>query len=337
MMILRIIGIMIAAVVILFVAWWIWTGGITRGLKIGYYLGDPYAFITGSTTGGLFTLPGQSAMIPDTPDTIDVAYQDTGNPNYGVSTADQLNALQNQYSELSAEAKDPKNFGNPSPYQNKITFGQSNAQDSSSASEYVTLQASFANTAPISLAGWSLQSAVTGVRIALPQAAPQFVSGVGNNVAPVTLSAGSVAYVVSGPSPVGVSFRENSCTGYLAELQVFTPELNKTCPSPSDELSLNAQNISQFGDACVDYARSLPQCHFPGLDQKPAGISDACASFLLNRFSYNGCVYAHKIESDFYQPSWRLYLGSGANIWRDTHDVVRLLDDQGRTVDVLQY
>jgi hypothetical protein len=334
-MVLRIIGIILVALVVMYAAYWVWTGGISRGIHIGNYLGNPISIFTGSSTGGVLSLPGQSEMIPQAPDTIDVGTD--ANADSGLTTQDQLSALQNQYDQLSAEAKDPKNFGNPSPYKNQVTFGMNNAQDSSAKNEYVTIQASFANTAPISLAGWSLQSAVTGVRVALPPAASQFISGVNNTASSVSLSPGAVAYIVTGPSPVGVSFRENICTGYLAELQTFTPDLNKTCPAPADELSLNAQNIQQFGDACVDYARTLQQCHFPGLDQKPAGISDACSSFLLNRFSYNGCVYAHKIDSDFYQPSWRLYLGSGAGIWRDTHDVIRLLDDKGRTVDVLTY
>jgi len=334
-MIMRILGFLIALLVILFVAYWILSGGLSRGIKFGSHLDNPFSIFTSTTTGGEIRLPGQ----PSSPiDTIDISGVDTLSEDNGApSTQDQLNALQNQYDELSAEAKDPRNFGNPSPYKNQVTFGLQDVQESSPAAEYLTLQASFANTAPISLAGWSLQSAVTGVRVPIPQAATQFVSGVLNNVGSVALTPGSTAYVVSGPSPVGVSFRENKCTGYLAELQTFVPQLNTTCTLASDDLSLNAQNISQYGDACLDYAKSLPQCHFPGLDQKPAGISDACANFLLNRFSYNGCVYAHKNDSDFYQPNWRVYLGSGVQLWRDTHDVVRLLDNQGRTVDVLTY
>jgi hypothetical protein len=119
-------------------------------------------------------------------------------------------------------------------------------------------------------------------------------------------------------------------------LQAFTPALDTECPAASDELSLSAQNISQYGDACLDYARTLPTCHFPGKDPRP-NVTDACANFLLNRLSYNGCTYAHRAESGFYKSTWRLYLASGVNLWRDTHDVVRLLDDQGRTVDVLTY
>src|SRR6185436_19828976 len=82
----------------------------------------------------------------------------------GVSSSERLSELQRQYDELYAKVKDPKNFGNPSPYKGKIAFGRSASQESAPAEEYLLLEASYSNTAPISLAGWSLQSAVTGTR-----------------------------------------------------------------------------------------------------------------------------------------------------------------------------
>jgi hypothetical protein len=335
-MILRILGFLIGATILLFIAYWVYSGGFSNSLKLVHGLDNPFTLLSSTSTGGALHLPGQPDSLVDT---INTTEGDTGSVDGGdssLSAQDQLSALQNQYDQLSAEAKDPKNFGNPSPYRNQVTFGDQDAQAGTPDSEYLTLQAGYANTAPISLAGWSLQSAVTGARIVLPQAAPEFVSGVLNNVASVSLSAGSMAYIVSGPSPVGVSFRENICTGYLAELQKFTPELNLACPLASDELSLNAQNIANFGDTCIDYAKSLSQCHFPGLDTRP-DVTDVCENFLLTRLSYNGCMYAHRNDSNFYSSVWRLYLASGVPLWRDTHDVIRLLDAQGRTVDVLTY
>jgi hypothetical protein len=336
-MILRILGVTIAGMLILYVAYWIWSGGLSRGFKLASFLDNPFTLWSSSTTGGALRLPGQPDELVDTIDLstygIGGTLDSTGD---GVSAQDKLDALQNQYESISSQARDPRNFGNPSPYKDQIRLGNHTAQNSSPTTEYITLEVGFNTTAPISLAGWSLQSAVTGVRLVLPQAAPQFVSGVLNNVSYPTLSSGSAVYVISGPSPVGVSFRENICSGYLGELQTFVPELNRSCPLASDELTLNAQNISNFGDSCVDYVQTIPQCHFPGLDS-PGNVSTSCAQFVLNRLSYNGCVYAHKNERDFNTGAWRLYLGSGVNLWRDTHDVVRLLDDQGRTVDVISY
>ncbi len=334
-MILRILGWLLFLIIILFIGYWIYTGGLTRSINIARSLDNPLGFFTSSSTfGGTITLPGQ----PDTLfNGIDITQgSDFNGRAAGLNQEAQLNALQQQYDELYAKVKDPRNFGNPSPYRDKVTFGIGNPQDGTPANEFLILQANYSNTAPVSLSGWSLQSAVTGVRIALPPAAPNFISGILNTVQQVALSPGGSAVVVSGTSPVGVSLRENICTGYLGDLQNFTPELNRECPSASDELALNAQNISTYGDACIDYARTVPTCHFPGKDPKPS-VSDACANFLLNRLSYNGCAYAHRAETSFYKNTWRLFLASNVNLWRDTHDVIRLLDEESRTVDVLTY
>src|SRR6185369_15010568 len=130
-MILRILGILAATAVILFIAYWIWSGGISRALQFGGHFGNPLSALSGTTTGGILRLPGQ----PESPiDTIDISGgEDATQSDTGLSTQDQLNAYQNQYDQLSAEAKDPKNFGNPSPFKNQVTFGMQNAQDSSPA------------------------------------------------------------------------------------------------------------------------------------------------------------------------------------------------------------
>ena len=334
-MILRIIAILFAGLIILYIAYWVWTGGISRGIHLANFLDNPFNVLMGSTTGSILNLPGQPTVTG--PSTIDTSGDGgTGVAVNTLTTSEELSNLQDQYQQLSTAAKDPRNFGNPSPYKNKISFGLGDPQESSASIEYVTLAASYANSAPISLAGWTLQSAVTGLRTPLPHAAPGFVTGIVNTLQYPSLEPGATAYVVSGTSPVGVSIKENICTGYLAELQTCTPELSKQCPLGTDEMPLNAQNVANFGDGCIDYARSLPQCHFPGLDPKPS-VTDACSNFLLNRMTYNGCVAAHRNDINFYTGSWRLFLGSNAQLWRDTHDVIRLLDDQGRTVDVLTY
>jgi hypothetical protein len=335
-MIVRILTVLLICIIILFIGYWIFTGGLSRSISIARGLDNPLNFFFSTTTGGAIRLPGQ----PDSPiDFIDVTQMEKG-PGYrqgGPVTQNQLDVLESQYQELLAQAKDPRNFGNPSPYRNQVTFGISTAQEKSPASEYVTLQAGYGNTAPISLAGWSLQSAVTGVRVALPQAASSFISGILNQTQPVSLAAGGSAIVMTGASPVGISFRENKCSGYLGELQTFVPELPRSCPTGAEELPVNGPNVANFGDVCVDYIQRVPTCHFPGKDPAPAGISTNCLKFVVDRLSYNGCVYAHRVDSNFYSGTWRLYLTSSTQLWRDTHDVVRLLDDQGRTVDVLSY
>src|SRR6185295_18661707 len=108
--------------------------------------------------------------------------------------------------------------------------------------------------------GWSLQSAVTGTRASLPQTgAEMFVAGSVNHGVPIYLDPGTSAFIVSGISPVGISLRENVCTGYLAQLQHFSPGLDTACPDPSDMLPMTADNLRIYGASCVDYVQSLPR------------------------------------------------------------------------------
>lgn len=333
-MIARILTIVFVALIIIYIGYWIFTGGLSRAIGIAKSLDNPlniFGPIGTSTSGEFIRLPGQpDQLLPGIDITEYSAFSDDQ------STRDKLDALQDQYDQLYAQAKQAKNFGEPSPHRGEVKFGYNTATENSVAAEFVTLEANYQNTAPVSLAGWTLQSAVTSVRVPLPQAAPLFIGGVLNAASPVTLSPGEQAIVVSGRSPVGVSFRENKCTGYLNELQSFVPQLERNCPVPADDLSITAENIRAYGDECIDYAKNLAQCHFPGLDQAPSVLPD-CKALLLNRFSYNGCVQSHKLDTGFQSKTWRLYFGVGTNLWRDTHDVVRLLDEEGRTVDVLTY
>lgn len=333
-MIARILVIVFVCMMLVLIGYWIFTGGLSRAIGIAKGLDNPlnlFGPVGTSTTGEFIHLPGQPDVLLQGADISEY----TGTSD-SASTQDRLNALQDQYDQLYAEAKKAKNFGDPSPHRGEVTFGYNTATENSASSEFVTLGANYQNTAPVSLSGWTLQSAVTNIRVPLPQATSLFVGGVLNAASPVSLSPGESAIVVSGRSPVGVSFRENRCTGYLDELQTFVPQLEHSCPLPQEDLPLDADNIRIYGDECIDYVKTLRQCHFPGLDTAPA-VSPACKEFLLNHFSYNGCVQSHKLDSGFSGKAWRMYLGVGTNLWRDTHDVVRLLDAEGRTVDVLTY
>src|SRR3989344_1589368 len=104
---------------------------------------------------------------------------------------------------------------------------------------FIQLPASDINSASVSIAGWSLQSAVSGARAAVPQAAPLFVLGIVNSVQGISLEPGASVVLTTAASPVGTSFRENRCIGYLNELQIFTPELSGSCPTPSEALPMN--------------------------------------------------------------------------------------------------
>ena len=326
-----VIWILIAAAIIFFIVWAL-TGGIGRALKTGKSMLSPGEFFSGNASGTSFTLPWRSELASSTIDTADESFSSPLTGDGGQTPTD---GTQDGYDQLSLESKRVKMFGNPSPHVGKIAFSSNAATETDPSQEYLYIHN--ASSESISLSGWSLQSVYSPGRIPIPQAAPILVTGSVNALEPVILRSGGSAFLVSAPSPVGASFRENKCTGYLAQFQEFTPPLNQNCPEPASLLPVSESALRTFGDTCIDYVRGIAVCTFPTSSEVPASITPACRAFVLNNFSYNGCVATHSAESDFGSDIWRVYLGSRADLWRDTHDVIRLLDETGRTVDVLTY
>ena len=313
---------------------WLLTGGWGKITHGGINFANPIdiIFFHGTTTGGHLVLPWQLSITqgPDISQYVDEANRETGN------TSSDIESTQDQYSAPPSQPQELQTFGNPSPYRGKVLLGAGAVTESNIHSESIELRASSQNTTPVAMTGWTLQSAVTGVRMNIPPAASPFLMGVVNAVDPLSLAPGEDAIVVSGPSPVGVSFRENICTGYLQQFQNFTPPLNDSCPDPSDAFPASPENIQKYGDSCFDFVRSLPHCTFPN-KSIPSGLSQSCVSFVLNTYNYSSCVSAYRQRPDFKLDTWRIYLSSGVELWRNTHDIIRLLDAQGRTVDVVSY
>lgn len=261
-------------------------------------------------------------------------------PGYSEHAAlnDAYGDVSDEYRDLEKRAEEAKVFGTPSPYAKAVYISNASrsAQNESPSSEYISIAAAYGNSKPIAVTGWSLQSVISGVRVYIPSGVSPFLLGSLNTASPIQLEPGVSAIVMTGSSPTGVSFRENKCSGYLEQFQAFTPSLSQNCPSPGQEMPLNASNLSAYGATCVDFVQSLPACRFyTGF--LPQGATPACNAFIGERISYNGCVKEHRIDSDFFENVWRVYLDSPAELWRNSHDVIRLLDAEGRTVDVLTY
>lgn len=331
-MVRRVLLILLAFMVVALVVLWLFAGGASAVARTARTLTNPIALIfgNGTSTGFSITLPWQ-VDFPRGPD-ISSFVESAQSGDVG-QTPEEYAA---QYEALNARAESIRTFGNPSPYVGKITLRGSAPNEESSAQEYIELHAPRSNDTSINITGWSLQSAVSGLRFFIPPAAPIFVLGTLNNTEPVYLEPGTTAIVVSGTSPVGISFRENMCSGYLNELQRFTPELGSLCPAASDMLTKTPDSLRIYGAACFDYVQTIPECHFPGT-AFPSNLSAPCRTFLANTFSYNGCVIANRYNPSFPQSQWRLYINARAELWDNAHDIIRLLDAQGHAVDVLTY
>lgn len=228
-------------------------------------------------------------------------------------------------------------FGSPSPYRGKVSLYHyvSGAGSTNPNNESVTISVSQNAGTVVDLTGWTIQSEASGNAAVIPKGTETPTSGTVNPVQDIVLSPGTSAHVSSGRSPIGASFRENKCIGYFGQYQTFTPALPLNCPTPKEEFASFYGSAYIRDDACVSYVNSLGRCETQL--SPPVGVSSDCQSFLVNHLNYNGCVDAHKNDSDFQGNTWRVYLGRTTPLFRTQHEVVKLLDKDGKTVDAFSY
>lgn len=240
---------------------------------------------------------------------------------------------------IAKQAEAAKYFGDPSPKRGQVTIQSSHIYTSGVRkveNESITIKSSPSNTAPVNITGWSIASAVSGKRKIIPPGTRTYKLGAVPEIEEVNLSPGNFAIINSGHSPVGVSFQTNICSGYLTQFQSFSPNLTNSCPSPSSELPNTLENLQTYGAECIDFVAGLPSCTYH-IGSLPENINASCKSFVTNALSYNSCVDRYRWQSDFFGNKWRIYLENDDILWNPLHDVIRLLDESGRTVDVWSY
>lgn len=314
---------LIWAIVVMIILFWLLGGGIQKVIGNA----GPFSFsltdlLTSTSSIASFHLPFEPEMpqvpIPDGSERSEDG-QYGRSENYG-ATPENFGAQ-------------PRN-GAESPHSGQVVIAQSAAMAQSAAAQYIEISVAPGGS-PVDISGWTLQSALFGTIATIPQAASPFIMGRVNAVGSALLYPNGLAVIVTGPSPVGVSFSENICTGYLGTLQPFVPPIPQKCPSPTAEIPRTAENIARLGSTCMDYIATLAPCVFPA--NPPANLSSACHNEIQTKLSYNGCVAAHRTDAAFSQNGWRIYLAQGKPLWNAKHDVIRLLDGQGRVVSVLNY
>lgn len=220
-----------------------------------------------------------------------------------------------------------------SPYAKYVSLDRGTA-DSDYAQEYMTVR--IASNAPqkITVSGWRIESTASGLGTTLPGATLLPNMGDINTNAPVALSAGDTAYIVTGRSPVGTSFRTNMCTGYFAQFQTFKPSLRLDCPSPEDEAARVMGG--SYTDACHDTVNSIDRCDLM-VSSVPAQAGAACQNFIQSTLTYNGCANAHKNDPAFYRNMWYLYLNRDQELWKSRYERIRLVDENGKVISVVTY
>ncbi|MDP6387916.1 MAG: hypothetical protein QGG63_01410 [Candidatus Pacebacteria bacterium] len=252
---------------------------------------------------------------------------------FGVS----IEKVRNNLDEVSEELEDIQARGEFSKYEDKITIGKkaSGPKKDSAQEEYVILSASRRNAENISITGWKLESMISKKKMVIGGAVEVFRSGVINAEPPISLKAGEEVIISTGRSPIGASFKMNKCVGYFEQFQDFSPSLRKNCPSPLDEFDKFA-NMPPSDFTCKDIVKSLSWCEMP-IDALPLGTTNSCSEFISKNINYTGCVKNHRNDLDFIGDEWRVFLGRSGEIWREKREIIRLLDNEGKIVDIYTY
>lgn len=228
-------------------------------------------------------------------------------------------------------------FGTPSPYRGIVRMNHyvSGAGSVEPKNEYLEISVAQDAVIPVNLSEWKLISDASGKIAPIPKGTEVPTSGVVNAAQDIILSPGDRAIVASGKSPIGASFKENKCIGFFSAFQSFYPSLPQTCPIPSDDLAVFYGPNYIRDPVCIDSVNKLSRCQVELTP--PQNVSGTCKNFYMKYMNYNGCVDSHRGDSNFEGDTWRIYLGRTTSMWRATHELIKLLDINGKTVDAFSY
>ena len=250
-------------------------------------------------------------------------------PQRSTNISEELRRAQTEAERISSELK---KIQDQSVFAGKVYIREVRTSTKSS-DEYVVIESPSSNTSEILLTGMTLKSSATGQSYKIDEGATLPYSGAINTKEKIFLPPGGRAYIITGRSPIGASFKLNTCTGYFEQYQDFTPYLPRLCPRPENE---NFPNLpSSISDACLDYLEGLPQCE--AVPVPPDSLPRECQVFVSNNLNYTSCVSRHRNDPNFFKPEWRIYLGRSEPIWKTRRELVILSDSSGKTVNSYSY
>lgn len=253
---------------------------------------------------------------------------------YGDSTASPSGTEVYGFERIAQEIRSLRSTGGLSPYQTTTNLYVNRSGSADPGNEYVTMRFQKTGNKKILLTGWRIESDMTGRGATIGKGVNfPFLGGI-NYDEPIWINPGDTVYLVSGRSPNGISFHSNKCTGYFEQFQDFTPPLEQNCPRVTDDLP-RAPN--RLPDRCLNYIDNLPTCRIPLENNLNSNLSPECLSFLSTEINYNKCIDRHRTDPDFYKPEWHIYLNQNESIWKTQREVIKLFDNDGKTVGVVSY
>ncbi len=222
-----------------------------------------------------------------------------------------------------------------SPYAEFVSLEVGRAKNSDPKTEYVIIRTSAKQKQSITITGWKIESNASGIVGTIGQAAVIPFLGQVNVETPITVGPKATIYLGTGQSPNGTSFRTNICTGYFEQFQDFSPSLKKDCPLPEDEMLRFPEKLAG-NDLCINFIEDLNRCELR-VNAIPGNVGGLCQDFILNELSYNGCINSHKNDPDFYKNEWRIFFNRDQELYKNTREYIRLLDENGKLIDSVSY
>ncbi len=242
--------------------------------------------------------------------------------------------LYDSLKELRVSEREKKLWGTPSPYRDLVELRTGDVGSKDPDSEYLVLRVNGDSTQSIPISDWYLESYVSDNRVGIPQGNRVIEKWRSPKFEDIRIAPNEEALLITGDSPIDVSFRENICTGYLTEEEDFIPQLSNQCPRPLDELEAYGR-IQLDNDRCYEFIERLGTCEVPDDKDIPGG---RCTTFVEDTFNYNDCVSLHKNEPFFARDGyWYVYFGRSKELWRTEREIIRLIDEHNQVVDVLEY
>lgn len=288
----------------------------------------------------LFNAQNPEGLVPSVGNSGEVSVENGGTGAYTATPEDiekEAYNISKQLEEVRNDLRLAQIWGETSPYYGAIdlagVYGRGGTDPSR---EYFIVRARSNNKQEIPITGWKIESFVTGEESEIPSGTRLAYPDKLNRGEIITLAPGEEAIVVTGDSPIGTSFHENLCTGYFTESDTYYPSISRSCPSPLKDME-RFGNIALDDDECYAYVKTLSSCRMPTLDPRDANIGSRCEAFVEDAFSYEGCVDYHYGDPYFGRGDWRVYLEKGDTLWRQEREIIRLLDQNGKTVDVVEY
>ena len=227
-----------------------------------------------------------------------------------------------------------------SPFAGQVELLRGSAYNDDRDREYIELQASDSLAGSITISGWTLQNLSRDKEYEIPESPRIGYPFENQEERPVELSAGETAYVITGFSPIGTSFKTNECTGYFQDETSFRPSLGRDCPTHDQKRVLKKFNLDT-NEECIEYLDRIPRCHDEEVprydDDDPNKLPNRCLDYIREEVNYEGCVRNNVTTSDFYGSEWYLYLEvrfTIDEIWKDDN-IILLLDHSGLVVDEL--